>query len=205
MMAASTETMTGVTKLEPGPGHVALGERVRRHPGPGEVLLRVAGTGICGTDLHIWAGEYQSVPPLTLGHEVCGVVAEVGEGAGPGWLGKRVAIETYYSTCERCRYCRGGRRNLCPERKSIGTHVDGGMAPYVVVPGINLHDVPDWVDDAAATLSEPLACVCNCMMDSRGRPGRGRGPRHRPGCRGLIGGPGGPGVRGDGHGTRHQG
>jgi L-iditol 2-dehydrogenase len=164
-MTVSAETMIGVTKLEAGRGHVDLSVRSRKYPGPGEVLLEVAGTGICGTDLHIWAGEYHSVPPVTIGHEICGVVSGLGEGVEPGWLGQRVAVETYYSTCGRCRYCRGGRRNLCLERKSLGTHVDGGMAPWVVVPDINLHEVPDWVGDAPATLSEPLACICNSMMD----------------------------------------
>jgi L-iditol 2-dehydrogenase len=129
------------------------------------VLLKVLGTGICGTDLHIWLGEYPSVPPVTVGHEICGVVADMGPGVDPAWLGKRVAVETYYSTCGICRYCRGGRRNLCLERKSLGTHIDGGMAPRVVVPAINLHEVPEWVGDAVATLSEPLACICNSMMD----------------------------------------
>ena len=164
-MRANPGTIIGVTKLEAGAGHVALSERPRPRPGPGEVVLGVVGTGICGTDLHIWAAEYHSVPPVTMGHEICGVVAEVGEEVDPGWLGKRVAVETYYSTCGRCRYCRGGQRNLCLERKSIGSHVDGGMAAAVLVPTINLHEVPDWLGDAAATLSEPLACTCHCMMD----------------------------------------
>ncbi len=161
---AGAGTIIGVTKLEAGAGHVALSERPRPRPGPGEVVLGVVGTGICGTDLHIWAGEYHSVPPVTMGHEICGVVADVGAGVDPGWLGKRVAVETYYSTCGQCRYCRGGQRNLCLDRKSIGSHVDGGMAPSVLVPAINLHEVPDWLGDAAATLSEPLACTCHCLM-----------------------------------------
>jgi L-iditol 2-dehydrogenase len=164
-MTGSAGTMRGVTKLEAGPGHVGLSERVRKPPGPDEVALEVLGTGICGTDLHIWLGEYKSCPPVTIGHEICGVVAELGPGVAAEWLGRRVVTETYYSTCGRCRYCRSGRRNLCLDRQSLGTHVDGGMAPFVLVPAINLHEVPDGVGDADATLSEPLACICHSMMD----------------------------------------
>jgi L-iditol 2-dehydrogenase len=154
----------GVAKLAPGAGNVALAERPLRAPGAGEVTLAVCAVGICGTDLHIEAGEYPSVPPVTLGHEVCGVVTEAGPGDGGGLVGRRVVIETYASTCERCRYCRAGRRNLCAERRSLGTHVDGGMAPSVVVPARNLHRVPDWLGDHAAALCEPLACVANCLL-----------------------------------------
>ena len=185
-MRSGAEPMLGVTKFEAGRGHVALRPRPRKSPGPGEVLLEVASTGICGTDLHIWFGEYPSVPPVTLGHEICGVVVGVGRDVSTDWLQKRVAVETYYSTCGQCGYCRDGRANLCVERKSLGTHVDGGMAPSVVLPAVNLHEVPDGLGDAAATLSEPLACVCNSMM---GPPAVQVGDRVlvvRPGAIGLL-------------------
>jgi L-iditol 2-dehydrogenase len=157
--------MIGVTKVAPGEGNVELTERPAREVGPGRVALDVRAVGICGTDLHIWLGEYPSVPPVTMGHEVCGTVAEVGAGVDETWLGKRVVIETYDSTCGRCRHCRTGRGNICSERKSLGTHVDGGMAPRMVLPAQNLHEVPDGLSDAAASLSEPVACVCNSLLE----------------------------------------
>ena len=123
--------MLGLTKLAPGAGSVGLSERPEREPGAGEVLLEVRAAGICGTDLHIEAGEYPSVPPVTMGHEVCGVVLA---GDGLAAAGARVVSETYFSTCGSCGYCRAGRPNLCAERKSIGTHVDGAFAPRLVVP-----------------------------------------------------------------------
>jgi L-iditol 2-dehydrogenase len=177
--------MLGVTKLAPGEGHVDLAERPEREPGPGQVALDVAGVGICGTDLHIWLGHYDAVPPVTLGHEVCGRVAGIGEGVDAGWLGARVAVETYYSTCGRCAYCRGGRPNMCAQRRSLGTHADGGMAPRLVLPAHNLHRVPDDVDDFAATLSEPLACVCHSLLDP---------PAVSAGDRVLVVGPGSIGL-----------
>jgi L-iditol 2-dehydrogenase len=125
----------------------------------------VVGAGICGTDLHIVDGEYETATPVTIGHEVSGVVAEVGEGVDGAWLGARVASETYFSTCGACGHCRAGRTNLCPERRSIGTHVDGAFAPRLVVPATNLHRLPGWLDGRAAALCEPLACVAHALLE----------------------------------------
>jgi L-iditol 2-dehydrogenase len=155
----------GLAKVAPGEGHVELAERPERAPGPGEVALDVHAVGICGTDLHIWLGEYPSAPPVTMGHEVCGTVAELGEGVDPEWVGARVAVETFFSTCGECAHCRAGKLSVCERRRSIGTHVDGGFAPRLVLPARNLHRVPDVLPDAAAALSEPLACVCNSLLD----------------------------------------
>ena len=157
--------MRGLTKLARGAGNVALAERPEHALPPGHVALEVVGAGICGTDLHIVDGEYETVTPVTIGHEVSGAVAEVGEGVDEAWRGARVASETYYSTCGRCTYCGAGRPNLCPERRSIGTHVDGAFAPRLVVPETNLHRLPDWLDGHAAALCEPLACVCHSLLE----------------------------------------
>jgi L-iditol 2-dehydrogenase len=157
--------LRGLTKLAAGRGHMALSERPEPVAGPGHVVLDVLATGICGTDLHIAAGEYPSLPPVTVGHEVCGAVAGLGEGVDPAWEGARVVVETFFSTCGRCAMCRDGRPNMCGQRRSIGTHVDGGFAPRLAMPARNLHRVPDWLDDAPASLAEPLACVCNSLLD----------------------------------------
>jgi L-iditol 2-dehydrogenase len=175
----------GVTKLAAGPGNVGLAEREERSPEPGEALLEVRGAGVCGTDLHIEADEFASVPPVTMGHEVCGVVAEVGAGVESDWLGARVVSETYFSTCGVCEWCRDGRVNLCPERRSIGSYVDGAFAPRLVVPARNLHRIPDWLDEHAAPLAEPLACVCHCLCDP---------PVVSAGDRVLVTGPGPVGL-----------
>jgi L-iditol 2-dehydrogenase len=155
----------GLTKVAPGEGHVDLAERPERAPGPGEVALDVHAVGVCGTDLHIWLGEYPSTPPVTMGHEVCGTVTALGDGVESDWLGARVAVETFFSTCGECAYCRAGKLSVCEQRRSIGTHVDGGFAPQLVLPARNLHRVPERLPDAAAALSEPLACVCNSLLD----------------------------------------
>jgi L-iditol 2-dehydrogenase len=137
------------------------------------VVLEVVGAGICGTDLHIVDGEYQTVTPVTIGHEVSGVVAEVGKGVDDSWLGARVASETYFSTCGRCVHCLVGRVNLCPERRSIGTHVDGAFAPRLAVPVAGLHRLPEWLDGQVAALCEPLACVCHSVLEPEPAVGAG--------------------------------
>ena len=178
--------MKGLAKLAAGPGQVGIVERDERAPGPGEALIEVRGAGVCGTDLHIEAGEYASRPPVTMGHEVSGVVAAVGEGVDAAWVGASVVSETYFSTCGRCAWCRDGRINLCPERRSIGSFADGAFARWLVVPVTNLHRIPAWLDEHAAVLIEPLACVCQCLCDpSEGLRGRPRA-RHRSGSGGAA-------------------
>ena len=147
------------------PGTIAIEEVPDPTPGPTDVVVKPAAVGICGTDLHIWLGEYDSVPPVTMGHEVCGTVVEAGDGVDRGWLGARVAVETFFSTCGVCAYCRAGKLSVCEQRRSIGTHVDGAFAPRLHVPATNLHRLPDWLDETTATLCEPLACVCHSLLE----------------------------------------
>jgi L-iditol 2-dehydrogenase len=175
----------GLAKLAPGPGHVGLAERPERDPDAGEVLVEVLRAGICGTDLHIEAAEFACAPPVTMGHEVCGVVRQVGAGVDSAWVGARIVAETYFSTCGTCAMCRDGRGNLCRERRSIGSFVDGAFAPQVVLPAANLHAAPPALSDEASTLIEPLACICNCLCDP---------PVVSPGDRVLVTGPGPVGL-----------
>ena len=157
--------MKAVRKLRTGPGGVDLVEVEPRPVEPGTVSIAVAATGVCGTDLHIEADEYPTTPPVTMGHEISGTVVGTGADVSSSWVGTRVVCETYFDTCETCRWCLSGRRNLCPRRRSLGSHVDGGFAAEVIVPSRNLHRVPDGVGAQAAALSEPLACVCHALLD----------------------------------------
>ncbi|MGI9642329.1 MAG: zinc-dependent alcohol dehydrogenase [Acidimicrobiia bacterium] len=160
-----TTTTVGVRKLRTGPDSVDLREFTVDDPGPGQVLLEVISAGICGTDLHIADDEFPSDPPVTMGHEVTGEVRSVGEGVDDDLIGERFAAETYFSYCETCTYCRTGSPNLCRERRSFGSHVDGGFARWLILPARNLHRLPDHVARHAGSLAEPLACVANCLFD----------------------------------------
>jgi L-iditol 2-dehydrogenase len=163
---------------------VGLGQVPRPSAGPDEVVIEVFATGICGTDLHIQADEFPSLPPVVMGHEVTGRVVEAGAGA-EAWIGERVSPETYFYTCDRCPACLAGRRNLCPQRRSIGSHVNGGFASHVVVPQRNLHRVHDSVGEHAGALYEPLSCVAQCLCDPAVAS---------PGDRALVVGPGAMGI-----------
>jgi L-iditol 2-dehydrogenase len=157
--------MRQLTKVRAGPGFVQLTRHEPAAPPAGCVRLRVLATGVCGTDLHIEDGDYPVRAPVTMGHEIVGEVEALGAGTVPDWLGSRVASETFFSTCGECSLCLAGRPNLCSRRRSIGTHVDGGFAPTVIVPQRNLHELPGHISPAAATLLEPLACVCHALLD----------------------------------------
>jgi L-iditol 2-dehydrogenase len=172
-------------KLAPGVGNIGLRQQDVRPPGPGEVMIDVLATGICGTDLHIVDDEFPYVAPVTMGHEVTGVVAQTGPGVDESWTGERVACETYYSYCEQCEHCRSGHPNRCAERKSIGSKVDGGFTRWMNIPVRNLHVLPDSVGEAAGALTEPLACVVNCLFDP---------PVINPADRVLVTGPGTMGI-----------
>lgn len=177
--------MLAVTKMARGEGHVALHAMAQPEPGPGQVLLAVRAAGICGTDLHIYHDEYPTQPPVVLGHELAGEVVAVGEGVSSVSPGARVTTETYFHLCGRCRYCRGGQPNLCPERRSIGSGVNGGFAPFVVTPERNLHLLPEHLSFQEAALTEPLACVVHGALEL---------PKINAGDVAVVSGPGAIGL-----------
>lgn len=115
-------------------------------PGPGEALIRVAGCGMCHTDLHYLDHGVPTFkdPPIVLGHEPSGTVEGVGEGVDTWHEGDRVLIPAVLS-CGRCRYCRAGRENLCDDLRMLGNHMDGAYAEFIAVPAAELIAVPDSV------------------------------------------------------------
>lgn len=158
--------MKAVVKQNPGMGGVELVDVPEPRAGPGEVLIAVHAAGVCGTDYHIYQGEYPCRVPVIMGHELAGVVAEIGEGVTRVKPGDHVTSETYARTCGSCRYCRAGQRNLCPDRLSIGSGVDGAFARYMVINELSVHPLPDGLNLAAAALTEPLACCIHVIFDT---------------------------------------
>lgn len=163
--------MKGVAKIAPGEGNVQLIDVAEPQVKAGYVLIEVKAAGICGTDLHIYHDEFKTKPPVIMGHEVAGVVAEVGEGVQNCRPGDRVTSETYFHVCGRCQFCREGHANLCPQRLSIGSGVNGAFTKYVLVPQHNIHHLPANVTDQAGALTEPLACCVHALELNRVGPG----------------------------------
>jgi L-iditol 2-dehydrogenase len=164
-LPATSDSMTAVVKAGPGPENVRLSMVAVPETLPGLAKVEVIATGICGTDIHVAHDEYGHEAPVVMGHEILGRVVEVGRPDDAAWVGQRVACETYFATCEACAWCRDGRRNLCPDRRSLGSFENGGFADYVIMPVRNLHALPEWLGEFDGVLSEPLACITQCLMD----------------------------------------
>ncbi len=149
-------------------------------PGPGQVLVRVRCTGICGSDLHSFAdgriGDTAVVSPLVLGHEFSGVVEAVGEGSESGYfealrVGQRVAVDPA-QPCHRCEYCEQGLPNLCRRLHFCGNHPDGGsLCEWMHMPSRSCFPVPDSMDDETAALLEPLGVALHAVDLARPRVG----------------------------------
>ena len=129
-------------------------------PQPTQIVVRVECCGICGTDLHILAGEFPPTPyPIIPGHEFAGTVVARGADVRPDLpVGARVAVDPSLY-CGYCRKCRAGRDNLCENWAAIGNTVDGAFAEFVAVPAVNAYRLPDHLDAQYGAMAEPLACA----------------------------------------------
>jgi L-iditol 2-dehydrogenase len=137
-------------------GDVAVVQVRKPTPGLGEVLVRVLAAGICGTDRHLYKGEFPCAPPVTLGHEFCGEVVAVGaEVAMP--IGTRIVCDPNIA-CGACDQCLRGRINLCASNIAIGIHRDGGFAEFATLPAHRALPVGA-LDPRVAAFAEPLACT----------------------------------------------
>jgi propanol-preferring alcohol dehydrogenase len=125
--------------------------------GPGQVLISVHACGVCRTDLHIADGDLgRPKLPLVPGHQIVGTVAEAGEGAERFATGDRVGVPWLGWTCGECRYCTGGRENLCDRARFTGYDLDGGYAELAVADERFCFPVPEGYPDEQAA---PLLCA----------------------------------------------
>jgi len=147
------------------PNKIELQEKADLIPKPQEVIIAPEVTGICGTDLALFSGDYQVPLPLTPGHEFVGKVIEVGKGVDKSWLDKKVTGEIN-NTCiaykwdPLCKACRIGLPNHCLKRSVLGIiNHNGAFAEQVAVPAGALHKIPDSIPSQTAVLIEPLAAA----------------------------------------------
>jgi 2-desacetyl-2-hydroxyethyl bacteriochlorophyllide A dehydrogenase len=142
------------------PGSFRVAQVPDPAPGPGQIVVKVEACGVCGTDIHIFDGEFPPTPyPITPGHEFAGIVAAVSPDVTLSLsVGDRVAVDPSLF-CGYCRRCRAGRDNLCENWAAIGDTTDGAFAEYVAVPAVNAYRLPPHLDGQQGAMAEPLACA----------------------------------------------
>lgn len=179
--------MKAFVKTGSRPGDAGVKNVPVAKPGTGEVFLRVASCGICGSDVHAFrsdAGFEWIRPPITLGHEFSGTVETVGPGVTRVSPGDRV-VPIAIQGCGHCAFCRAGSTQLCPYRVAVGLSRDGGMAEYAVMPEQHFVPVPEHLDLSVAAVGEPLSVAVHAV-DVRANV--------EPGQRVVVSGPGPIGV-----------
>lgn len=141
-------------------GVLKIDEVPMKKPAPDEVVIKIRFCGICGTDVHIFNGEKGSAevtPPVIIGHEFSGDIAEIGSSVTGFRVGDRVSVDPN-SYCGTCYFCANGMKHLCTGMKGLGTALDGGFAEYITVPEKLVYPVADHVSYEAAAMTEPVAC-----------------------------------------------
>lgn len=154
----SSSHVKAIAKVRPEPG-VELIDAPEPQVQPGTVKIQLEAASVCGTDLHIyswdpWAAS-RILPPRIIGHEFCGTIVEVGEGVTDRKVGDFVASESHV-VCGRCLQCRRGQGHVCANTKILGVDIDGGFAPYVVIPKDNARPTPRDIRAGIACFQDAL-------------------------------------------------
>jgi len=152
--------MKALVKFDYGKEGLEIREVPEPIPQEGELKVKVIAAGICGSDIHSMLDERKTIMPVTLGHEYVGEVVETCGDVGDFKVGDNVVTLPACYSCGECEFCKAGMVTLCAHRASIGTHRNGAMAEYVVVPAKYSFKVPDDETDVISyALSEPFNCA----------------------------------------------
>jgi 2-desacetyl-2-hydroxyethyl bacteriochlorophyllide A dehydrogenase len=138
------------------PGNVAVGDLPLKDLAPGEVRVKIAYCGICGSDFHKVEGKKNTrkvTYPVALGHEISGIVDGVGDGVTEFKQGDRVTVDPNWG-CGKCEFCKYGKRSYCKNSRGVVK----GMAEYINAPVENVYALPDRISLRDAALAEPVAC-----------------------------------------------
>ena len=148
--------------------HLTIADLPDPTPAPGEVLIRVAACGICGSDVHGYDGSSgRRIPPIVMGHEAAGTIAALGEGVSGFATGDRVTFDsTVY--CGACAYCRRGEANLCDHRQVLGVSCGdyrrpGAFAEFIAVPARIVYRLPDHLSFEEAAMLEAAAVAIHAV------------------------------------------
>ncbi len=161
-------TMKCVVKTKAEPGALELWEKPIPQPAANEVLVKVRAAAICGTDVHIRAwnewSQKRMHPPVTIGHEFCGEVVELGKDVKGIQIGDIVSAESHIP-CNVCSDCRRGNRHVCQHTGLMGVTRDGGFAEYVTVPAEIVYVAPKDVSYKTLAILEPFGQAVHAVMD----------------------------------------
>lgn len=154
------------------PNELRLEQRPEPQPGPGEALVAIHSTGICGTDLSIFAGKIPVTHPLVMGHEMVGTILALDDDVpAPGLeRGDRVVVDPTVS-CGTCYQCSKGQVNLCPNGALMGRDRDGGLSNIVAVPAANLYLIPQEISDTTGPLLQVLTTCIHAQRQTALFPG----------------------------------
>ena len=150
-------------------GKTCVKETAVPTPREDEVLIKVMAVGLCGTDAHLYLGDYENPYPVIPGHEFSGIVETVGAEVKNFKPGQHVAADPNIY-CEACDHCKQNWQNYCLDYKGLGNQVPGAFAQYIAIPERCVYDIGD-LDFTTASMIEPLACVLH--GHDRARPGFG--------------------------------
>jgi D-arabinitol dehydrogenase (NADP+) len=169
MSEAPTEEILMKAVLYDAPRSYAVTDVATPQAGPGEVRIKVEQVGVCGTDLHIHEGDFNAAFPLIPGHELVGVIDQLGEGVTRFALGEQVTVNPNVY-CGYCQYCLAGRLILCENAKGFGSNFPGFFAEYVTVAHTLVFSVEGLAKDTAV-FAEPTACAMHGVETLQIRPG----------------------------------
>jgi L-iditol 2-dehydrogenase len=160
--------MKAVVKYGKGKGLVEMREVPEPQVKEDEVLIEVKAVSVCGSDLHIFHDNHPYWPPMIMGHEFSGVIADVGKNV-KGWkIGERVVSETRTGACGVCYQCQSGFPQVCEHKRAYGIGIDGAYAKYVAGPARLLHRLPESIPfDVCATI-EPIAVCVSAILERSG-------------------------------------
>ncbi|MCI0621240.1 MAG: zinc-binding dehydrogenase [Acidobacteria bacterium] len=169
-----------------GDEDLELRELPEPSPDPDQVKLSIAAAGICGTDIEIIKGTWPCRPPVVLGHEFCGTVAEVGSRVKRFKPGDRVVAANPAKTCGMCYHCLAGNPFMCPERVSVGYMIDGAFAEYLCIDARQCHLIPTHVSFREMALGEPLSVAVHAVIERTTVHAADLVLVSGPGCVGLL-------------------
>jgi len=160
--------MKAVVKYGKGKGLTEMREVPEPKMKDDEVLIEVKAVSVCGSDLHIYHDNHPYWPPVTLGHEFSGVIADTGKEVKDWKVGDRIVTETRTGSCGVCYICQSGFPQACEQKRPFGIGINGAYTKYVAGPARLLHRLPDSISFEAGALIEPIAvCVTSILERSQ--------------------------------------